>query len=328
MTKPANGAIVVFGEALVDEFPGQKVIGGAPFNVARNLASFACQTLLISRVGVDHEGELIRADMQRCGLEQGGIQSDAKHASGRVIVTQEDPLDKSSHRFEIVPFQAYDYIQVDAAREAISSFCQHRQADLLYFGSLAQRGATSRETLQTLLKESAAIKYLDLNLRDGQVLDTTIDISLRMADIVKLNEEELLYLLTLYVPASAETGAPALDLNADRLSWKPAIDILMQQFDLRALIITLGARGYAYFDAEGHFFSASQHQASTEIVDTVGGGDAFSSVFLAGLYHGWPLAASLRRAHEFATAVCGIRGAVSPDAEFYQKWVQRWAEEE
>jgi fructokinase len=32
--------IAVFGEALVDDFITEQVVGGAPFNVARNLAAF------------------------------------------------------------------------------------------------------------------------------------------------------------------------------------------------------------------------------------------------------------------------------------------------
>lgn len=323
MKQLSISSIVVFGEALADEFPEQKIIGGAPFNVARTLAHFGCAPLMISRIGQDAIGALIHADMQRCGMSDIGLQVDAVHSSGRVVVTQDHPEDNSSHQFEILPDQAYDYIEQDAAQQAVAAYCQHQPADLIYFGSLAQRCLTSRQTLHALLKEEKTLKYLDLNLRDGQVNAATIDDSLCRADIVKLNEDELSYLLEQY---SGGTNT-ALDINADRLTWQPAIDGLMKQFDLQATIVTLGARGYAYFDVQGRFFSADQMPTPTVIVDTVGGGDAFSAVFLTGLYQGWPLAISLRRAHEFATAVCGIRGAVSSDAQFYQSWMQRWAAE-
>ncbi len=324
MKQPNITSIVVFGEALADEFPEQNIIGGAPFNVARTLAHFGCAPLMISRIGQDTVGALIQADMQACGMSSIGLQVDAVRPSGRVVVTQNNPADKSSHQFEILPDQAYDYIDQEAAQQAVVTYCQNRPAGLIYFGSLAQRSVTSRLSLNTLLKEEKSLKYLDLNLRDGQVNAATIDDSLCRADIVKLNEDELCYLLDHYSGNACTT----LDLNADRLSWKPAIDGLMKRFDLLAIIVTLGARGYAYFDVEGKFFSADPMTTPTNIVDTVGGGDAFSAVFLTGLYQGWPLAISLRRAHEFATAVCGIRGAVSSDTNFYQSWMQRWAAEE
>ena len=323
MKQSKISSIVVFGEALADEFPEQKIIGGAPFNVARTLAHFGCAPLMISRIGQDAVGALIQADMRGCGMSAIGLQIDTARPSGRVVVTQNNPLDKSSHQFEILPDQAYDYIDHGAAQLAIATYCQNQPAGLIYFGTLAQRCATSRQSLHALLREEKSLKYLDLNLRDGQVNAATIDDSLCRADIVKLNEDELGYLLDHYSGNACTT----LDLNADRLSWKSAIDGLMKQFDLLAIIVTLGARGYAYFDIEGKFFSADQMPTPTVIVDTVGGGDAFSAVFLTGLYLGWPLAISLRRAHEFATAVCGIRGAVSSDAHFYQSWMQRWAAE-
>lgn len=329
MKQSMISSVVVFGEALVDEFPEQKIIGGAPFNVARTLAHFGCTPLMLSRIGQDGAGELIRAEWQRCGLAETGLQLDTSHSSGRVLVTQENADDASSHRFEILPDQAYDYIEMASAQAAVAAFCQNQPAGLMYFGSLAQRSPTSRLTLQGLLKDSARLRYLDLNLRDGQVLASTIDASLRLADIVKLNEDELLFLLAQYAGDLGSQGASAtLDLMAVRASWTPLIHTLMQLFDLQAMIVTLGARGYAYFDVQGRHFSADESGSPIHVVDTVGGGDAFSAVFLTGMIHGWPLETALRRAHAFATAVCGIRGAVSADAGFYQDWMQRWAAEE
>lgn len=324
MKQSKISSIVVFGEALADEFPEQKIIGGAPFNVARTLAHFGCAPLMISRIGQDAVGALILADMQSCGMSALGMQMDAQRPSGRVVVTQDNPADKGSHQFEILPDQAYDHIDQATAELAITSYYQNQPAGLIYFGTLAQRCVTSRQSLHALLKEEKTLKYLDLNLRDGQVNAATIDDSLCRADIVKLNEDELCYLLD----QNSGKACTTLDLDADRLSWKSAIDGLMKQFDLLAIIVTLGARGYAYFGVNGEFFSADQMPTPPHIVDTVGGGDAFSAVFLTGLYQGWPLATSLRRAHAFATAVCGIRGAVSSDAHFYQSWLQRWVAEE
>lgn len=335
-------SILVFGEALVDEFPDEKVIGGAPFNVARNLAHFGCTPLMLSRIGQDVTGTLIRAASLRCGLSQNGLQEDAVHPSGRVLVMQDDAKDNSSHRFQILPDQAYDYIDATAVRHAVAQFSRTHPVGMIYFGSLAQRSLVSRQSLHDLLAsidaqnsrggEPKILKYLDLNLRDGQFLDSTIADSLGCADIVKLNEDELLYVLAMQHGGRVST----LDLQADRVSWTPVIKSLMQQYALQAIIVTLGARGYAYYDVDDNHLSSNQDAktvvgataAPMLIVDTVGGGDAFSAVFLAGQLRGWPLANTLRRAHEFATAVCGIRGAVSADPDFYQRWLNAWATEQ
>jgi len=46
---PANDGrtVLLFGEILADMFPERIVLGGAPFNVARHLASFGLKAVLI-----------------------------------------------------------------------------------------------------------------------------------------------------------------------------------------------------------------------------------------------------------------------------------------
>ena len=45
--------LLIYGEALIDEFPQEKVIGGAPFNVARSLSLLGARPLMLSRLGQD-----------------------------------------------------------------------------------------------------------------------------------------------------------------------------------------------------------------------------------------------------------------------------------
>ena len=60
------------------------------------------------------------------------------------------------------------------------------------------------------------------------------------------------------------------------------------------------------------------------LVDTVGAGDGFSAVWLAGLLKSWSYELVLQRAVEFASAICQLRGAVSQDEEFYRQYRQNW----
>ncbi len=90
------------------------------------------------------------------------------------------------------------------------------------------------------------------------------------------------------------------------------------------MLITLGARGAAYFDGEGRVHGAYDGVTPAAFIDTVGAGDAFTAVFLFGRSQGWPLALTLARAHAFAAAICGIPGAVPLNLEFYEPWLAGW----
>jgi fructokinase len=65
-----DSRVILFGEALVDELPSTDGHpGGAPFNVACHLRAFGVEPLLISRVGEDPEGEMLRRAALRQGLD-------------------------------------------------------------------------------------------------------------------------------------------------------------------------------------------------------------------------------------------------------------------
>ena len=64
---------------------------------------------------------------------------------------------------------------------------------------------------------------------------------------------------------------------------------------------------------------------SGTVVDTVGAGDAFTSVILLGLALGWPSAVTLQRALAFGSAIVGQRGAIVRDIDFYRRHAQSWS---
>ncbi|HWJ94613.1 MAG TPA: PfkB family carbohydrate kinase, partial [Telluria sp.] len=196
-----GAAAVLFGEALVDDFGGAEVVGGAPFNVARHLAAFHVPQLMITRVGSDDAGRRVRAEFERFGMADDGLQADLSLPTGRVLVRE--GLD--GHTFTILPHQAYDAIDAALAVQALATV----DPALLYFGTLAQRAAPSRGALSALLDATPVPRFLDLNLRDGQVDERRVFASLQAADVVKVNEDELQSLFGWYVqgaPAGAEQG--------------------------------------------------------------------------------------------------------------------------
>lgn len=301
---------VIFGEALVDEFPTEQVVGGAPFNVARHLAAFMAPPLTITRIGDDRNGQAVRAEFERFVMPETGLQVDPIEETGRVVVER----NAQGHRFTILPRQAYDFIDPQVAVDSLSGVDAHT----LYFGTLAQRGERSRLALAALLESTRARRFLDLNLRAGQVDETVVTRSLQAADIVKLNEDELQTLFQWYF----QIGRNDPLLSTEEVH--AACRALMDRFTLEALIVTLGHRGSVYFGADGSLVANRDNPAPPFVIDTVGAGDAFSAIFLLGRLRGWPLDLTLARANEFAGAICAVTGAVPRDINFYDKWVARW----
>jgi len=309
---PEPATVAVFGEALVDDFGDRQVIGGAPFNVARHLAALGLRTLMLTRVGLDEPGARMREEFGRFGLPMAGLQVDAALPTGRVRV---DRCTGDGHRFTILPHQAYDGIEAQAAVAALAA----ARPATLYFGTLAQRAAPSRAALERLLAATDACRYLDLNVRAGHVTERCVFASLHAADIVKVNEEELQDMFGWYTHLRLPTDDMA-DADVGR-----ACATLLRVFDLKGLIVTLGARGAVWFGPDGGFHASPAPAAPAVLVDTVGAGDAFSAVFLLGRARGWPLDVLLARANEFAGAVCGIPGAVPDDLAFYRPFIERWS---
>lgn len=300
---------IVYGEALVDDYPTEQVVGGAPFNVARHLAAFMEPQLMITRVGDDRHGQLVRAEFERFAMSEAGVQVDPLEETGRVVVERQ----AKGHRFVILPNQAYDYINPEQALGAAAEV----DAGMLYFGTLAQRGPRSRDTLYALFEATSATRYLDLKLFDG-VDERCVFHALHAANIVKVNEEELATLFGWYFDLAA--GAAALTGEEVRASCMA----LVQMFDLQALILTLAHRGSVYFGADGQTIVNRDNPQPPFVIDTVGAGDAFSAMFLLGRARGWTLELTLTRANEFAGAICALSGAVPRDMNFYDKWVARW----
>lgn len=306
----SGAATVVFGEALVDDFATEQVVGGAPFNVARHLAAFMEPQLMVTRIGDDRNGAAVHAEFERFAMNQAGLQRDQIEETGRVVVER----GPKGHRFVILPGQAYDYIDRDQALAALAKV----EPGALYFGTLAQRGERSAAALAALLEAAPVTRFLDLNLRDGQSGRDCVTRSLQAAHIAKVNEEELQALFQWYFRIAPSDPPPSSE------EVRAMCRALLQMFSLDALIVTLGHRGSVYFGADGATIVNRDNPAPPFVIDTVGAGDAFSAIFLLGRARGWALEATLARANEFAGAVCAVAGAVPRDMGFYDKWVARW----
>jgi fructokinase len=310
--------IAVFGETLVDQFDSGPVVGGAPFNVARHLAAFGLAPLMLSAIGEDAAGQAVRAEFDRYGLARDGLQQGARHPTG-VVDVQMQP--GGGHRFLIREASAWDFID---GRAVAALGAGLRPGGWLYFGTLALRSAVSRATWEALARAHAGPVYLDLNWREGQVSRETACQAMARADVLKLNDEELAMVLA-WLGHEGAAPVPGGDAEAGPGGRPaPGVQALMQAFALRTLVVTCGAAGYLAFDAQGCRIAQGRGTRALALVDTVGAGDAFSAVVLAGLVRGWPLAQTLARANGFAGRICEQRGAVPADLAAYATWTAGW----
>ena len=293
---------LVFGEVLFDSFPdGSAVLGGAPFNVAWHLQGFGLAPLFISRIGDDELGERIIAAMSDWGMDLSGMQSDPAHPTGRVVVT----FDGQEPRFEIVPEQAYDFVDAAMATDILHK----ERCALLYHGSLIARHAASRAALDALRAEGLPL-FVDVNLRDPWWQRPWLEDALHRARWAKLNENELRILSGQEGPADDDTKSRADSLRGRR--------------GLEVLVVTRGAAGALILSESAVVETVSG--SIGEIVDTVGAGDAFSAVTILGVLRDWPLEVLAQRAVDFAAAVCRMRGATASDRELYRRYLQKWSE--
>ena len=300
----ATLAPIVFGEALVDAFADALLPGGAPFNVACHLAALGLRPLLITRMGDDEGGQQLRATAARCGLSLRGAQHDAHTA--RVDVQEH----ADGHVFSIPALQAFDRIDATAALAACAAIDGQ---GWLYFGTLALRETPSREALQALRADGVRRAFVDLNWRDAGPSPALIQQAVRGADVLKLSDAELIQMLGwLLLPPI--TRVPVAG------EYQRSILLLCTQLEVRLLLVTHGADGAAAWNAEGFCTARARPPRRIRAVDTVGAGDAFSALMLAGLLRGRPLPAILNDAVSFASLSCTWRGALPTDMARYEPW--------
>ncbi|MFV2055938.1 MAG: PfkB family carbohydrate kinase [Thiohalomonadales bacterium] len=292
----------IFGEILFDRFPdGHSVLGGAPFNVAWHLQGFGFSPLMISAVGNDAGGIEIQDRMQQWGMDCAGIQKSENYPTGEVEVE----FSSGEPSYDIRENRAYDHIDVNQASDILNK----SNGSLLYHGTLAIRSAQSRQTLQKILSIMACAVFVDINLRPPWWNREQIVTSLSGARWVKLNLEELMIVMD------------ATNDDDERVA-KTVAASFFEKYDLSLLIVTLGERGAFLITDEG--LVEADPVVGVDVVDTVGAGDAFSSVMICGLLFEWPLVTTLQRGLAFAAAICQIQGATSIDRGLYGGFLDRW----
>jgi fructokinase len=213
--------------------------------------------IVASRVGRDQLGKDIRVSLAKAGITDQFLQCDDSRPTGTVLVQ----VDASGQpKFEITEPAAWDFLEWTGDWQELA-----KSADAVCFGSLAQRSSKSRKTILDFLSASRAdtLRIFDVNLRQNFYSADIICESLKRANTVKLNHEEL--------PRVREL----LSMNTDgEVSF---CRDLMERFDLKLICITRGANGSLLCDRHG---AHEQAGLRVKVKDTIGAGDAFTAALV------------------------------------------------
>ena len=285
---------LVVGEVLFDRFPGgQRILGGAPFNVAWNLQGLGLMPLFISAVGADEEGREVREKMEAWGMDTTAVQVTEKWPTGqvRVEVTDGEP------HYQILDKQAYDDIHCPDFDELPGGF------PLLYLGSLAYRSVTSRSTIRRLMRDLDVPRFVDINIREPWFDPDLAGELLSGAAWVKLNRQEL----SVLAGTDCQTEGQVAE----------AVAILRSLDRGQIFFITCGAAGAFAIDKHGELLFA-ESPTPDPLIDAVGAGDAFASAVIAGIDRGLPLTKILTTAVDYASATCSLQGATTTEPTHYR----------
>lgn len=287
--------IAAFGEILFDIYPNSKNLGGAPLNFIYHINKLTGSGRIISRVGNDLLGREALEFLRLQGLTADTIQIDTKNLTGAAMVS----LDENGvPAFTIEENRAFDFISVD---DDVINLVEN-ETECLYFGTLAQRNKVSRTALQSLYNKG--IKYFyDVNIRQNFYTEEILFQSLKNANAVKLNLDELRLLHKIFLEDD-------FDIH---LSSK----LLMEKFDIEMLAVTKGADGSVLFRGE----ETDEHKTEVQnVIDTVGAGDAFASILCLGYLNKWDIKKINRLANDFAAEICMINGALPKDDKIYERY--------
>ena len=271
------------GEILWDLLPDGRKLGGSPMNVAYHCQAAGIHSTVISAIGTDALGAEIVEQVRAKKIPTSFIQICPNHPTGTVTVKLNDGIPD----FTIHPDVAWDEIQWNVQLEKLAD-----SLDAVAYGSLSQRNETSRSCIQHFLQSMKpdSLKVFDVNLRqDFHSLDL-LKRCLELSTILKINDEEL--------PVLAEY----LHLKGP---LKAQLHTLIEGFSLKLVAYTMGAKGSWLLTKD----TFSEMEAPiVNIADTVGAGDAFTGVLIAGLLQGKTLEKIHQQATKTAAWVCTQQG--------------------
>ena len=275
--------IVGIGELLWDMLPSGKAIGGAPANFAYHAGRLGEEGWVVSAVGDDALGHEILDVLDEKRLHS--LVAMVDKPTGTVQVSLDDA---GVPTYTIVEDVAWDHIPFTPKMQYLAS-----RADAVCFGSLVQRNGSRASVLKFLeAVPASALKVFDINLRQHFYTPEILRKSLEIADVLKINDEEIVTLSEMF------------GLGSDP---REACRKLIGQYSLRFVLLTKGAQGSEVISPDEVI---PQGVGKVDVVDTVGAGDAFTAAFTVAYLRGDSLADAQKLAGEVTAYVCSHKGAM------------------
>jgi fructokinase len=261
MTPPAD-VITVVGESLVDVIvrAGSREPavhpGGSPANVAVALSRLGQRTALVTQIGTDDYGVLLRAHLERNGVRL--VLAGPADAPTSRAIAHLDVTGAATYRFEL----SWNVRDVRLAEDSAG----------LHVGSLGVVLAPGDEQVRRLVeavsRRGGVVISYDPNVRASVTPDArrSAVIAERMAalaHVVKMSDEDLAFLFPGTTPEQLATRLLGPGAGVTQL-----------------LVVTQGPCGAVVATRNSSFSVAAIPVA---VVDTVGAGDAFMAALLAGL---------------------------------------------
>lgn len=259
-----NYIAVGIGEVLWDVFPNRRTIGGAPANFAYHTSQLGLDSYIVSAVGNDVLGDEVENVLKSKGLKSYILRTD--YPTGAVTISlNEHDVPKYDFQEQV----AWDNIPFNEELVQLA-----KRTSIVCFGSLAQRNAKSRSTIRQFLKAvpdtDKTFKVFDINLRQNFFNKELLNDSLKLCNILKINDEEL------------SIVSRFLDLNDSSNTQKQCL-ALLKRYNIRMVILTCGTNGSYVVLPESVSF---RDTPKIKIGDTVGAGDAFTAAFFSALSYG------------------------------------------
>lgn len=285
-----NHNIIAIGEILWDVFPDGPRFGGAPANFACSAAELGQEkaaVAMVSAVGDDELGRCALEALANRGVHTADVQVNG-YPTGRVDVELDE---HGAASYQFAENCAWDHLSWNPDLAELAKRC-----DAICFGTLGQRGSESQETIRALVRATpeSSLRILDVNIREPFISDELILASLELANVLKLNDEELPVIGRL-------CGFSGSDIEIMRQ--------VAVQFGLRYVALTRGPNGAVIVSEDS---VSDLPVAPVQVVDTVGAGDAYTASMTLGLLAGHHLETINRNAMAVASYVCSHAGATMP----------------
>jgi fructokinase len=291
--------ILGIGELLWDMMPDGARLGGAVGNFTVMASRLGNHAVILSRIGRDDLGRQAVDRLDPLPVDASFLQVDTAHETGRVTVS----LVNGQPSYTIHQPSAWDYMELSDEWVQLAE-----RADVICFGSLAQRSPVSRQTIQSLVAQtsSSCIRVFDVNLRAPFYTGEVIQESLELATVMKMNDDEVPQVMSLLgFPADEEPAQDCLRLGAERLLEEfPALELVA---------VTRGSRG-SLLVRRGEWHEHSG--IPVKVADTVGAGDSFTAALAHYLLRGADLATLNDAGNRWGAWVASQSGAmpVLPEA--------------